>query len=114
MAAHPQGADNLPSEVLDDAFKRKLQWAQENRAKFHRVYWCTQMCNDPNVFLQFDEAARKEWGNTLDLYCGISGPADVVQLAKYAKMSGVSNSINFFKNKPSTAWSLLKSGIMGG
>lgn len=50
---------------------------------------------------------RERLGNTLDIHVGLPGPATTAQLAKYAAMSDIGNSINFFRNNPVAAWNLL-------
>ena len=43
---------------------------------------------------------RQQFGNTLPIHVGLPGPASTAQLAKYAAMSDIGNSVNFFKNNP--------------
>merc|ERR1711920_1203609 len=50
---------------------------------------------------------REENGNDLRINLGIPGPATTTQLIKYAAMSGISTSVNYFKNNPVSAWQLL-------
>lgn len=108
LGAHPQGADNIPPAVLEKAFADKLHWAQTTgRERFDSISWCTQLCYSADVLQAWEQSIRLNQGNTLKIQVGVPGQASMAQLARYAAMSGVANSVNFFRNSPSSAWSLL-------
>lgn len=122
MAAHPQGADNIKPEILDEAFEKKLKWSnkqmteQDDTVSFD---WSTQLAYNPQAIIQWEKDIRAgnyngkncqsgmATKNNLPIRLGIPGPASAAQLAKYAQISGVSTSINYFKNNPVAAWNLL-------
>jgi len=117
MAAHPQGADNIEQSVLEKAFEDKLRWAQAQKSDVRKLDfdWSTQLAYSPQAIIQWEKDLRHgKYGKTnaslcndLPIRLGIPGPASMAQLAKYAQMSGIGNSINYFKNNPLAAWNLM-------
>lgn len=115
LAAHPQGADSIEAGLLQQAFVDKLRWAKRERGNFEEVYWATQLAYSVDAIKAWERQLREEPfsgdarrdANDLRINLGVPGPASTTQLVKYAAMSGVANSVNYFKNNPTAAWNLL-------
>ncbi|WP_417684189.1 methylenetetrahydrofolate reductase [Roseibium sp.] len=103
VAGHPEGAPDIPSDVIRQFLQRKHELSAQSDASFHIV---TQFGFDPVRLNQWlDELAS--WGNRFRVHVGIAGPAKMTTLLKYAAFAGVENSLKFLKKRGGSVVSLL-------
>lgn len=103
IAGHPEGAPDIPDEVIRQFLMRKHELARQSDAAFHIV---TQFGFDPAAFgTWLDTIAR--WGNRFPVHVGVAGPAKLTTLLKFAAFAGVENSLNFMKKRGGAVVSML-------
>lgn len=103
VAGHPEGAPDIKPDVVRSFLKRKHELAANSDAKFRIV---TQFGFDPQkISLWLDELL--EWGNSFPVHLGVSGPAKMTTLLKYAAFAGVENSLNFLKKRGGAVVSMM-------
>ncbi len=103
IAGHPEGAPDIPADVIKSFLLRKHEIAANSDADFRIV---TQFGFDPHqVSVWLDEI--RGWGNTFPVHIGVAGPAKMTTLLKYAAFAGVENSLNFLKKRGGAVVSML-------
>lgn len=103
VAGHPEGAPDIPADVIRSALMRKHELAAQSDAEFRIV---TQFGFDPaRVSVWLDEI--RSWGNQFPVHIGMAGPAKMTTLLKFAAFAGVENSLNFLKKRGGAVVSML-------
>lgn len=103
VAGHPEGAPDIPADVIKAFLMRKHELAAVSDAEFRIV---TQFGFDPaRVSLWLDET--RAWGNQFPVHIGVAGPAKMTTLLKFAAFAGVENSLNFLKKRGGAVVSML-------
>lgn len=103
VAGHPEGAPDIPADVIQSFLMRKHELAANSDAEFRIV---TQFGFDPaGINLWLDEIAS--WGNRFPVHVGVAGPAKITTLLKFAAFAGVGNSLNFLKKRGGSVVSML-------
>lgn len=103
VAGHPEGAPDIPADVIKAFLMRKHELAAVSDAEFRIV---TQFGFDPaRVSLWLDEI--RAWGNQFPVHIGVAGPAKMTTLLKFAAFAGVENSLNFLKKRGGAVVSML-------
>jgi len=103
VAGHPEGAPDIPPEIIRSFLERKHELAAGSDADFHIV---TQFGFDP-VRLNLWLDTLTQWGNQFPVHVGVAGPAKMTTLLKYAAFAGVENSLNFLKKRGGSVVSML-------
>lgn len=93
IAGHPEGSPDFSNEVAIATLRQKQDYATKHGLE---LYIATQFGFDGRVFLNWAQSLP---GNGIDLpiHIGVSGPAKIPSLLKFAVLSGVGNSIQFLK-----------------
>jgi methylenetetrahydrofolate reductase (NADPH) len=94
IGGYPEGHPRIPLNALDQALRRKMQLAAEQKLG---LYMVTQFCLSPKRVVDFC-AGLARTHPALPIYVGIAGPTDPVALARYAQRCGVSASLRALKN----------------
>lgn len=99
VAAHPEGHPDVSRDVMEDALLCKAEWAAANNVE---LYFETQFCFEPQPLIEWEQRVRhllsKRLGGTVPLppvHLGVAGPAKIMNLIKFAQMSGVGPSMRF-------------------
>ncbi|MEJ8573072.1 methylenetetrahydrofolate reductase [Microbaculum marinum] len=102
VAGHPEGSPDIPAGGVAEAIAQKNAFAAEYGIDMRIV---TQFGFDPQRFVAWahDLAAS---GNTLPIHIGVSGPAKITTLLKYAALCGVGPSLDFLKKRASSVMAL--------
>lgn len=95
IAGHPEGSPDFSDEVATQALLRKADYARQTDAQMRIV---TQFGFDADAFISWAIKLRQD-GIMLPVHIGVSGPAKLTTLIKYAAMCGVGNSIGFLKKR---------------
>jgi methylenetetrahydrofolate reductase (NADPH) len=93
VAGHPEGSPDFSEATAIQALKEKQAWAAEKGVDVRIV---TQFGFDAKKFISWAEGLRAN-GIELPVHLGVSGPAKITTLIKFAAMCGVGNSISFLK-----------------
>lgn len=91
VAGHPEGNADISDEELKKALFEKNKFAEGEGLN---MYIETQFCFDPELVLKWEKRIRSE-GNKLPIHVGIPGPATIKALFKFARLSGIGNSMSF-------------------
>ena len=91
VAGHPEGSADISDEELKKALFEKNKFAEGEGLN---MYIETQFCFDPELVLKWEKRIRSE-GNKLPIHVGIPGPATIKALFKFARLSGIGNSMSF-------------------
>ena len=91
VAGHPEGSPDISDRELRKAIEDKNRFATEEDLE---MYIETQFCFDPMAVINWEKKIRTE-GNTLPIRIGIAGPATIKALLRFAKISGIGNSMRF-------------------
>src|SRR3954468_23248962 len=94
LSGYPEGHPHIPLNALDNALRRKLALAGEQKLG---AYMVTQFSFVPARVVEFCAAMARAWP-TLGIYVGVAGPADPIALARYAQRCGVSVSMRALRN----------------
>ncbi|ESR26695.1 methylenetetrahydrofolate reductase [Lutibaculum baratangense] len=105
VAGHPEGSPDISDEAIADALFWKQEWAADRGIEMRIV---TQFGFDAQRYIRWAEDLRRE-GVTLPIHVGVSGPAKITTLVKYAAMCGVGASLDFLKKRASSLVTLATS-----
>ena len=93
VAGHPEGSPDFDEAVALQALREKQDFARRTGIELRIV---TQFGFDPDGFVAWAEKIKAQ-GIDLPVHLGVSGPAKIPTLIKYAMMCGVGNSIQFLR-----------------
>ncbi len=93
VAGHPEGSPDFSEAVAQKILIEKKAYAERTGAEMRIV---TQFGFNPEKFVAWAEGLRSH-GIDMPVHLGVSGPAKITTLLKYAVMCGVGESINFLK-----------------
>lgn len=93
VAGHPEGSPDFTEATAVEALKQKQAWAAKTGVNVRIV---TQFGFDSKKFITWAEGLKAH-GIDLPVHLGVSGPAKITTLIKFAAMCGVGNSISFLK-----------------
>lgn len=93
VAGHPEGSPDFSDEIAVAALLEKQAYASRNGLD---LYIVTQFGFDAKSFITWAENLPSQ-GVHLPVHIGVSGPAKMTSLMKYAVISGVGNSLRFLK-----------------
>lgn len=93
VAGHPEGSPDFSEATALEALRQKQEWAKATGVNVRIV---TQFGFDAKRFVTWAEGLRAS-GIELPVHLGVSGPAKITTLIKFAAMCGVGNSISFLK-----------------
>lgn len=93
IAGHPEGSPDFSEETAMAALRLKRDFAERSDAAMRIV---TQFGCDPARFIAWAEGLAVS-GIDLPVHIGVSGPAKITTLLKYAALCGVGNSIAYLK-----------------
>ncbi|WP_436640097.1 methylenetetrahydrofolate reductase [Microbaculum sp. FT89] len=102
VAGHPEGSPDMSSQTIAEALAEKNAFAAEHGLDMRIV---TQFGFDPQRYVSWahDLAAA---GNRLPIHVGVSGPAKITTLLKYAALCGVGPSLAFLKKRATSVMAL--------
>lgn len=95
VAGHPEGSPDIADGEIERALAWKTEWAEDRGIELRLV---TQFGFDALKFVRWAENLRQE-GVTLPIHVGVSGPARITTLIKYAALCGVGASLDFLKKR---------------
>jgi methylenetetrahydrofolate reductase (NADPH) len=102
VAGHPEGSPDIAPGGVTRAIAEKNAFAAEHGIDMRIV---TQFGFDAQRFITWaNELAAA--GNTLPVHIGVSGPAKITTLLKYAALCGVGPSLDFLKKRASSVMAL--------
>ncbi len=101
VAAYPEGHPRIATSVLESALAAKKGLARRSGLDLRVV---TQFCFESAPVL---ELVAKIKGHGLPVCIGLSGPASLPRLLKFAAMCGIGNSIRALKARPQAITRLL-------
>lgn len=93
VAGHPEGSPDFTEEMAVAALKLKQDFADRSGAELRIV---TQFGFDATKFIAWAEGLAS-FGISLPIHIGVSGPAKITTLIKYAAMCGVGNSLAYLR-----------------
>jgi methylenetetrahydrofolate reductase (NADPH) len=93
IAGHPEGSPDFSDTMATEHLKQKQAYAAENGLE---LYIVTQFGFDAAVFIEWSETLER-LGIDLPVHIGVSAPAKIPSLLKFAVLSGVGNSIQFLR-----------------
>lgn len=93
VAGHPEGSPDFSDAVAVSALLEKQAWATRAGVEMRVV---TQFGFSPEKFVAWADGLKAQ-GIDLPVHLGVSGPAKITTLLKYAVMCGVGESISFLK-----------------
>tara|TARA_Y100001954_G_C15802949_1_gene601134 strand:+ start:1161 stop:2060 length:900 start_codon:yes stop_codon:yes gene_type:complete len=103
VAGHPEGSADISEEQLKTALLEKNELA---KVEGLNMYVETQFCFDHEVILKWESLIRDE-GNKLPIHVGIPGPATIKELFRFARLSGIGNSMSFLTKQARNVTKLL-------
>ena len=95
IAGHPEGNPSSPEHEVYNILREKAEFQRETDAAMRIV---TQFGFDGEAFANWAWHV-KAMGIDLPIHLGVAGPAKITTLLKFAAMSGVGNSLKFFKKR---------------
>ena len=101
VAGHPEGHPRIAATTLDSALAAKKNLARRAGLDLRVV---TQFCFESDPVLAW---AAKVKGHGIPVSVGLSGPASLPRLLKFAAMCGIGNSIRALKARPQAITRLL-------
>jgi methylenetetrahydrofolate reductase (NADPH) len=101
VAAYPEGHPKIASSMLESALAAKKSLARRSGLDLQVV---TQFCFEAAPVL---ELVAKIKGHGLPVSIGLSGPASLPRLLKFAALCGIGNSIRALKARPQAITRLL-------
>ncbi|WP_419694512.1 methylenetetrahydrofolate reductase [Mesorhizobium muleiense] len=105
IAGHPEGSRDFSERAALEALRLKQAWGERTGAKFRIV---TQFGFDPERFIAWADGLGAH-GIDLPVHLGVTGPAKITTLLKYAALCGVGNSLNFLKKRSASLAALATS-----
>jgi methylenetetrahydrofolate reductase (NADPH) len=103
VAGHPEGSADISNEKLKTALFEKNEFAKTEGLN---MYIETQFCFDSEVVLNWERRIRAD-GNKLPIHIGIPGPATIKALFRFARLSGIGNSMSFLTKQARNVTKLL-------
>ena len=103
IAGHPEGSPDFSDDVAYQALQMKQAFAERTDAEMRIV---TQFGFDANPFIDW-AMALKEHGVDLPVHIGVTGPAKLTTLLKFAVICGVGQSLEFLKKRASALTTLV-------
>lgn len=102
VAGHPEGSPDISAADITKAVAEKNAYASANGVDMRIV---TQFGFDPQRYIAwaYELAAA---GNRLPIHVGVSGPARITTLLKYAALCGVGPSLDFLKKRATSVMAL--------
>ncbi|MDO3442111.1 methylenetetrahydrofolate reductase [Agrobacterium sp. V1] len=104
IAGHPEGSPDFSEEAAIAALRLKRDFAQRSDATMRIV---TQFGFHAARFIAWAEGLAAS-GIDLPVHIGVSGPAKITTLLKYAALCGVGNSIAYLKKNALSLTTLAK------
>lgn len=104
IAGHPEGSPDFNDDTAMAALRLKRDFAERSDAAMRIV---TQFGFDPARFIAWAEGLKAS-GIDLPVHIGVSGPAKITTLLKYAALCGVGNSIAYLKKNALSLTTLAK------
>ncbi|NTE55528.1 methylenetetrahydrofolate reductase [Agrobacterium tumefaciens] len=104
IAGHPEGSPDFSEETALTAMRLKRDFAERSDATMRIV---TQFGFDPARFIAWAEGLAAS-GIDLPVHIGVSGPAKITTLLKYAALCGVGNSIAYLRKNALSLTTLAK------
>lgn len=95
VAGHPEGSPDFSEDVAIEALRLKKAFGERSGARMRVV---TQFGFDAEKFVGWAMELQRS-GIDLPVHLGVSGPAKLTTLLKYAAACGVGNSISFLKKR---------------
>lgn len=105
VAAHPEGSKDIGEVRVAEALAGKAEFAKT--APF-RMRFVTQFGFDAQAFIDWEKETTAK-GIDLPMHVGLSGPASIKQLIKFAAVCGVGASARMLKSRTAATANLLKS-----
>jgi len=102
VAGHPEGSPDIAPEAVEQAIVEKNAFAAEHGLDLRLV---TQFGFDPDLYIQWADRLSQA-GNRLPIHVGVSGPAKITTLIKFAALCGVGPSLDFLKKRASSVMAL--------
>jgi methylenetetrahydrofolate reductase (NADPH) len=102
VAGHPEGSPDIAPEAVAQAIAEKNAFAAEHGIDMRFV---TQFGFDAQRFIDWAHMLRAG-GNVLPIHIGVSGPAKITTLLKYAALCGVGPSLDFLKKRASSVMAI--------
>jgi len=102
VAGHPEGSPDISAEAVVQALNEKNAFAAEHGLDMRIV---TQFGFDAPRFIDWAEGLAAT-GNRLPVHIGVSGPAKITTLLKYAALCGVGPSLGFLKKRAGSVMAL--------
>jgi methylenetetrahydrofolate reductase (NADPH) len=93
IAGHPEGSPDFGQDAALSALRQKQRFAQDNALD---IYVITQFGFNGQMFIDW-ALTLPEQGITMPVQIGVSGPAKITSLLKFAMLSGVGNSMQFLR-----------------
>lgn len=103
VAGHPEGSADISDEKLKTALLEKNEFSKTEGLN---MYIETQFCFDSEIVLNWEKRIRAD-GNELPIHIGIPGPATIKALFKFARLSGIGNSMSFLTKQARNVTKLL-------
>lgn len=104
VAGHPEGSPDFSAETALAALKFKQDFVEKSDVD---MYVVTQFGFDASRFIGWAEGLAAS-GIHLPVHIGVSGPAKITTLLKYAALCGVGNSITYLKKNALSLTALAK------
>ncbi|HUG86881.1 MAG TPA: hypothetical protein VMM13_20090 [Euzebya sp.] len=95
VAGHPEGAPDIPAQVLAQAIDDKNAFARESGMALRLV---TQFAFDAAPFIAWERAVRLA-GNRLPVHVGLPGATDAATLVRYGLRCGVGPSLKVLRRQ---------------
>jgi len=102
VAAHPEGAPDIPPPAVAEALRQKNDYAARSGMTLELI---TQFCFDAAPVVAWEHEVRTD-GNRLPIAVGLAGLANVTTLLKHARNCGVGNSIGILFKRASMVFQL--------
>ena len=103
VAGHPEGSRDFSERTAIQALKLKRAWGERTGASMRIV---TQFGFDADRFIAWADGLNA-YGIDLPVHLGVTGPAKITTLLKYAALCGVGNSLNFLKKRSASLAALV-------
>lgn len=102
IAGHPEGSPDIPTGEVDAALAEKAAFAATHGIDMRIV---TQFGFDAGRYIDWADGLRVS-GIGLPVHVGVSGPARITTLLKYAALCGVGPSLDFLKKRAGSVMAL--------
>lgn len=102
VAGHPEGSPDIAPAVVEAALAEKSAFAAAHGIEMRIV---TQFGFDAGRYVEWAHRLRAG-GNRLPVHVGVSGPAKITTLLKYAALCGVGPSLDFLKKRATSVMAL--------